>query len=129
MKYLFTLLAFFTIGSVLFIGCKKDAGTTTPQNEISQATLSSIAAHGFGTADVQKIEEGYLVEGDIILTEEFLGQQPSGSLIRIANNEQYRTTNLVNQNRTITLALDSKLSAKPGYTEALAVVRDRYNAQ
>jgi Dual-action HEIGH metallo-peptidase. len=48
--------------------------------------------------------------------------------MRIANNEQYRTTNLVSQNRTITLALDSKLKAKAGYNEALAVVRDRYNA-
>jgi hypothetical protein len=128
MKYLFTLLAFFTIGSVLFTSCKKDAGTPA-QTEISQATMSSIAAHGFGTSDVQKIEEGYLVEGDIVLTEEFLGQQPAGNLLRIANNEQYRTTNLVSQNRTITLALDSKLKAKAGYNEALAVVRDRYNAQ
>ena len=127
MKPLFRLLSFLMVGVILFTGCKKDAGNSADQ--ISQATLSSIAAHGFGTADVQKIDEGYLVEGDIILTEEFLGQPPSGSLIRIANNEQYRTTNLVNQNRTITLALDSKLSAKPGYTEALAVVRDRYNAQ
>jgi len=128
MKHLFKLLAFFIVGSLLFTSCKKDAGTT-PQNEISQATLLSIADHGFGTSDVQKIEEGYLVEGDIVLTEEFLGQQSTGNLVRIANNEQYRTTNLVSQNRTITLALDSKLKAKAGYNEALVVVRDRYNAQ
>lgn len=130
MKYLSKLVSFLAIGSIFLTSCKKDAGTTAgaTTQEISQATLSSIADHGFGTSDVQKIEEGYLVEGDIILTEEFLNQQPAGNLMRIANNEQYRTTNLVSQNRVITLALDSKLRRKPGYNEALAVVRDRYNA-
>jgi hypothetical protein len=89
MKYLFKLLAFFIIGSVLLTSCKKMQ--VLPQNEISQATLSSIADHGFGTSDVQKIEEGYLVEGDIVLTEEFLGQQPAGNLCvlqTMSNTEQ-----------------------------------------
>jgi hypothetical protein len=124
----FRLLTFLIIGSIVFAGCKKEA--SNPAEEISQATLSKIFAQGFGTSNVQKIEEGYLVEGDIILTEEFLNQAPGGNFLRIANNEQYRTTNLVTGlPRVIKLALDSKLSAKAGYPQALVVVRDRYNAQ
>jgi hypothetical protein len=122
------LICFLLIGGVVFSGCKKDLNTPQ-QEEISQETLSQIYAHGFGTSDVQKIEEGYLVEGDIVLTEEFLNQQPGGNFLRIANNEQYRTTNLVSGPRNITLALDKKLAAKAGYQQALAVVRDRYNAE
>ncbi|MEO5984467.1 MAG: M57 family metalloprotease [Ferruginibacter sp.] len=122
------LFTFLVIGSIVFAGCKKEA--STPAEEISQSTLSKIFAQGFGTSNVQKIEEGYLVEGDIILTEEFLNQAPAGNMLRIANNEQYRTTNLVTgYPRTITLALDSKLNAKQGYPEGLVVVRDRYNAE
>jgi hypothetical protein len=127
MRNLQKLFPFLIIGIILFTSCKKEANIST--EVISPETMSKIAAQGFGTSNVQKIEEGYLVEGDIVLTEEFLGQRPGGNLLRIANNEQYRTTYTVSKNRTITLALDSKLKAKAGYNEALAVVRDRYNAQ
>ena len=128
MKKTFKLLSMLAIGTLAFTSCKKDAGMDATE-EISAATLSKISQQGFGTSNVQKIEEGYLVEGDIVLTEDFLNQRPGGALLRVANNEQYRTTNLVTQNRNITLALDSKLSGKTGYTQALQVVRDRYNAE
>ncbi|HMJ47281.1 MAG TPA: M57 family metalloprotease [Ferruginibacter sp.] len=127
MKQMLKLLSFLMVVGILFASCKKDA--SNPQEEIPQATLLKIYEHGFGTFNVQKIEEGYLVEGDIILTEAFLNERPGGNFLRIANNEQYRTTNLVTAPRAIKLALDSKLAAKAGYPQALAVVRDRYNAQ
>jgi len=117
------------IAIIAFASCEKTA-VTPQQEEISAATLAKISAHGFGTSAVQKIDEGYLVEGDIILTEEFLRQNPAGNLLRIANNEQYRTTNLVTGlPRIITLALDSKLAAKAGYSLGLAEVARRYNAE
>ncbi len=128
MTKLSKLLAFVIIGSTVFTSCKKEAGSVIVE-EISASTLASISAHGFGTSNVQKIDEGYLVEGDILLTADFLAERPAGSLLRIANNEQYRTTNLVSQNRNISLALDSKLSSKAGYAEALAEVARRYNAE
>jgi hypothetical protein len=127
MKHFFRLSAFMLVAGTLFTSCKKD--NSIPQEEISQATLLKIADHGFGTANVQKIEDGYLVEGDIILTEDYLNDRPSGSFLRIANNEQYRTTNLVSAPRTIKIALDSKLAARAGYPQALQVVASRYNAQ
>lgn len=126
MKYILKLFSVVFIVSIVFTSCKKD--TSNAPDAISQETLSKIYNQGFGTSNVQKIEEGYLVEGDIVLTEEFINQTPGGNFLRIANNEQYRTTNLVNQNRTISIALDSKLKAKAGYNEALTEVATRYNA-
>lgn len=128
MKKTFKVFSMLAIAAIAFSSCKKDSGMSG-EGEISAATLLKISQQGFGTSNVQKIEEGYLVEGDIVLTEEFINQRPGGSLLRVANNEQYRTTNLVSQNRNISLALDSKLSGKAGYTQALQVVRDRYNAE
>lgn len=114
--------------SLTVTSCKKN-DIQTPQDEISQETLTKIYNQGFGISNVQKIDEGYLVEGDIVLTEEFLNSNTGGNFLRIANNEQYRTTNLVNAPRTITIALDSKLAARVGYPEALAEVARRYNAE
>lgn len=128
MKRLFKLFSLVAIGSLAITSCKKDSSMAGAE-EISDATLQKIYAQGFGTSNVQKIEEGYLVEGDIILTEEFLNSTPGGNFLRIADVEQYRTTNLVSGPRTITVALDSKLAALPGYAQGLAEVVNRYNAQ
>jgi hypothetical protein len=123
-----TLMAIVCI-SVFATSCKRE-NVITPKDEVSPAVLQQIAAQGFGTSNVQKIEEGYLVEGDIILTPEFLNSTPGGNLLRIATTEQYRTTLLVTHlPRNITVALDSKLKAKAGYNQALAEVVSRYNAQ
>ena len=130
MRQMLKPLAFLLIAGFAITSCKKEAKETV-QDEISQETLAKIANHGFGTSNVQKDEDGYLVEGDIILTEDFLNSTPGGNLLRIANNEQYRTTNLVSAGggRTIKIGLDSKLSAKAGYPQALAEVAARYNAE
>ena len=128
MKKIVKLFALVAVGSLAITSCKKDSSMSAAE-EISDATLAKISAQGFGISDVQKIDEGYLVEGDIVLTEEFLNSTPGGNFLRIANVEQYRTTNLVSGPRNITLALDSKLAAKAGYPQALEVVRDRYNAE
>ena len=128
MKKTFKVFSMLAIAAIAFSSCKKDSGMSG-EGEISAATLLKISQQGFGTSNVQKIEEGYLVEGDIVLTEEFLNTTPGGNFLRIANNEQYHTTNLVTGPRNITLALDSKLSAQAGYTAALAEVARRYNAE
>ncbi|HET9433298.1 MAG TPA: M57 family metalloprotease, partial [Chitinophagaceae bacterium] len=61
--------------------------------------------------------------------EEFLNSTPGGNFLRIANNEQYRTTNLVTAPRVITVSLDSKLSSLAGYPAALQEMVNRYNAE
>ena len=128
MRQMLKPLAFLFIAAFAITSCKKEVKEAV-QDEISQETLAKIASHGFGTSNVQKDDDGYVVEGDIILTEDFLNSAPGGNYLRIANNEQYRTTNLVTAPRTITVSLDSKLSQLAGYPAALQEMVNRYNAQ
>ncbi len=113
--------------ALTFVACKKDARQISEQKEdMSQATLSKIKDLGFGTNDVRKVDEGYLVEGDIVLTDELLNSAPDQSLLRIANNEQYRTTNLVkNLPRTITVKVSSLGTA---FVQGTDLAISRYNA-
>jgi len=120
-------LAFLLIAGFAITSCKKESKQPA-QDEISQETLTKIYDHGFGTSNVQKVDEGYLVEGDIILTEEFLNSAPGGNFLRIANNEQYRTTLLVTGlPRTITVS--SSGSVNSNVSSAIDVAIARYNAE
>jgi hypothetical protein len=122
-----TLLPFVAVVVVTFsiIACKKDVKVTVQNEEIPQETLTKIQALGFGTSSVQKHEDGYLVEGDIVLTTELLNSNPSSTLLRIANSEQYRTTNLVkNLPRVITVSMSTQLPSS--YVAALDEAISRY---
>jgi hypothetical protein len=128
MRRIVKTLTLASLASLLIISCKKN-DVKQQQASVSQDVLTKIQAHGFGTSNVQVVDEGYLVEGDIVLTPEYLNSTNAGNLLRIANTEQYRTTQLVTKlPRTITVALDSKLGSKPGYPQALAEMVKRYNA-
>lgn len=127
MKHLFKFTSLLLAGSILFTSCKKD--DTVVANEISQATLSQIASHGFGTDNVRKVAEGYIVEGDIFLSPEFLAETPAGNLLRIANDEQYRTTNLVKAlPRVITVSVSGTLTGIAVWSAATDAMISRYNA-
>jgi hypothetical protein len=126
MKHILKTAAFILAATITLTSCKKEVNESA--TEISEETLSKIYNHGFGTSNVQKTEDGYLVEGDIILTEEFLNSAPGGNLLRIANNEQYHTTNLVTGlPRVITISTSGSVSANvsAGIDGAIA----RYNAE
>lgn len=127
MKKLIKPFAVVCVAAMTFTACKKEAKTTT-EEQISQETLSKIEALGFGTSSVQKHEDGYLVEGDIVLTPELLNSNPTYSLLRVANTEQYRTTNLVNAGggRVITVSMSTQLPSS--YVAALDEAISRYNA-
>jgi hypothetical protein len=125
-----TLLPFVAVVVVTFsiVACKKDVKVTVQNEEIPQETLAKIQALGFGTSSVQKHEDGYLVEGDIVLTPELLNSNPSSTLLRVANSEQYRTTNLVTSlPRNITVSISTQLPSS--YVAALDEAISRYNAQ
>ncbi len=113
----------------LFSACTKNdepAEKKTGQAaEVSADVLKNIAALGFSTADVHKRGDAYLVEGDILLTQENLSETSTSPNLRIAETEQYRTKNLVkNLPRTITVSI-SNLPAV--YATATADAVDRYN--
>jgi hypothetical protein len=102
------------IGAALFTNsCNKHAANTTSDpTSVSSETLAKISALGFSNQNVRKTDAGYLVEDDIVLTDELLNSTPDQKLMRIANTEQYRTTNLVRSlPRSITIKVVSLGSA------------------
>lgn len=109
---------------LLTVSCKRE--NIAPQSDVPQSVLNQIAAQGFSTDHVKKVSNGYLVEGDIILTDENLTQVSSSPNLLIANEEQYRTTNLVkNLPRTITISVSGLPTV---YSDATNAAIARYNA-
>ena len=130
MKSLMTLI---TAACLLagFTSCKKESKETKAE-EVSASEIAQIKALGFNPQGAQKIPEGYLVEGDIILTHENLSEVPTSPELIIANEEHYRTNNLVNTSTyaTIKVALSNSSSQhQAAFSAALDLAISRYNAQ
>jgi hypothetical protein len=126
MKHTLKTAALIMIAAMALTSCQKDVKVA--EEEISQEVLAQIKNLGFSTANVQKIEEGYLVEGDIVLTSDRLTERPSSPTLRIAEVEQYRTFNLVTglpRNITISLSGNYNQNISDAVNNAIA----RYNAE
>jgi len=120
-----TICLLFFIGVVVLFSCKKEGKPVS--DEVPQSVKDQISALGFTSANAQKIDEGYLVEGDIIITPELLSNSPQSQFLRVGNEEQYRTTNLVKSlPRTITVSLDRRIPS--AYGPVLTEMVNRYNA-
>jgi hypothetical protein len=116
--------------SLSIMSCKKELkdAPQVAQDEVSQQVKDKISALGFTSSTAQKIEEGYLVEGDIVLTEADLNSVPENIFLRIADDEQYRTNNLVTGlPRNITVRVSSTLPSS--YITATNTAISRYNAR
>jgi hypothetical protein len=101
------------------------AKKTDPAAEVSADVLKNITALGFSTDDVHKQGDNYLVEGDILLTPANLSEVSTSPNLKIAEVEQYRTTNLVkNLPRTITVSISNLPTV---YATATANAVARYN--
>jgi hypothetical protein len=121
------------VSTFAFTACskQKEAAPAPQQEEISAATLSQIKQLGFTTADAKKVDDGYLVEGDILLTDADFARVPDYQLLRVGTEEQYRTYNLVSVpssgQRNITVSVGSTLPS--AYVAAADEAIRRYNAQ
>jgi hypothetical protein len=126
MKHMMKTICFVSAtGMVMLFSCKKEAQPVT--QGVPQSVKDQITALGFTSANAQKIDEGYLVEGDIIITPELLNSSPESQFLRVGNEEQYRTTNLVKSlPRTITVSLDRRIPS--AYDAVLDEMVSRYNA-
>jgi len=109
----------------LIISCKKDIRDVN-RSTVTQRELDQINALGFSPHGVIKIDSGYLVEGDIFLSNADLAKETKGADVRIAQTEQYRTTNLVT-----TFPLSYRLrpvGSILSYAGEIQAARDRFNA-
>lgn len=127
-KYVLGALACLLAGT-LMVSCKKDAVKSTTASEISDETKAKIYALGFGTDNVRKVAGGYLVENDIVLTEENLNTKVNSPILRVAESEQYRTTNLVavSGTRNITVLVSGLGSAYIAGTDTAIARYNRAN--
>ncbi|HYH15577.1 MAG TPA: M57 family metalloprotease [Flavisolibacter sp.] len=131
MKQLFKTLSFAAILAIAVTSCKKDVKEQPKQDEVSEETLNQIKALGFYNGGVKKVDGGYLVEGDILLSENDLKSKPNSQSLVIANEEHYRTNNLVNTSTyaTIRVALNNSSSTHQAvFSAALDEAIRRYNA-
>lgn len=116
------------LSSVSFYSCESD-DQSAKKNEIPAETVAKIASLGFDVTDraPMRFEQGYLVEGDIYLTDADLATMKDG--VVIPEVEQYRTTNLVTGTpRTIKVYIPSS-SFSATYIAALDEAIRRYNAE
>jgi hypothetical protein len=127
MRQMFRPLAFVLIAGFAITSCKKESKVA--EDEISREVLAQIKGLGFGTADAQKVEEGYLVEGDIILTPDRLNEQPTSPRLRIAEVEQYNTFNLVSVSGSRNITVSSSGSVNAAVSQAIDAAIARYNAE
>src|SRR4249919_3586342 len=113
--------------STLLFSCQKQ--DKTPVNTASQIpsdVINQIKAQGFSTDGVVASDGGYVVEGDIFLSKEALSTPNIGPILRVGEEEQYHTTNLIkNLPRTITISVQG-LDAV--WTQATDIAVSRYNA-
>jgi hypothetical protein len=122
------------------ISCQKSANKSPNDQEdedivgvaLTPGEQSLVKAAGFDETYAEKRPDGnYLIEGDMLVTKAQLqsmaGVAPAYNFI-IANEEHYRTTNLVNTNggvRTITVSLGSGFPSN--YSTGLDMALAHYN--
>ena len=96
MKQLLVFTAFVALFAGLSACTKTNPIASLPVEEgLSQEIKAKISALGFSADEAYAADGGYIVEGDIFLSEEDLSKvDPIQSLI-VGDEEQYRTTNLV----------------------------------
>ncbi|MBK5279536.1 MAG: protease B [Bacteroidia bacterium] len=132
MKNTILLLFVFTLCSGAFFSCQDSDQTNA--SPVSDETMARLVGLGFDVKNFvpMKFDDGYLVEGDIFVTDADLAvMKPAG---RVPDVEQYRTTNLVSAStvRTITMyaqqgTCNSCYSA--GMIAGLDLAIARYNAE
>ncbi len=114
---------------LIFQACTKEDTSTRRNEEVPNDVLQKIKALGFSTENVVKYDNHYVVEGDIMLSQENLERGPaSKTLLRIAGEEHYRTFNLVTGlPRTITVTTNGPISPLLSFAINQAIAR--YNAE
>lgn len=114
--------------AVLLNSCSDKEQVVNQAEDISADALTQIRQLGFSAQNVQRDEDGnYVVEGDIVLSPSELNARAAVQLLRVGQEEQYRTTNLVSGTRNISISVSNQLPA--AYVTAVDEVVRRYNAE
>jgi hypothetical protein len=132
MKKITLFLVFATIG-VGFWSCSK-TDAPAPGNEVSQEVKDAIFRLGFTSEGAFAADGGYIVEGDIFLTDEDLHRPVDYQRLVVGGEEQYHTFNTVNEANypVIKISINTGTSGNslpPTYVAGLDEAIARYNAE
>jgi hypothetical protein len=128
MKRIITPIAIICIATMSLVSCKKEI----KEQSVSTETLNQIRALGLNVDGVKKVEGGYLVEGDIVVSDADLNAHPTSPDLTIAQEEQYRTFNLLSASKHPVVKIALNNSSAPhdaAFTAALDEAISRYNAE
>jgi len=106
-----TLLIVAAMAMVVF-SCEKE--DVTSNEVVPQSVIDQLYGLGFNPDGIERVKDGYRIERDIIITDEYLSTQPVD--VRVPNAEQYRTSNVVNTggSRDITVYMEVETSGGGG---------------
>jgi len=114
---------------MLTVDSCQESETEAPvkKDEVPQAVIHKLVDLGFDVTDKApiKFDDGYLVEGDIYLTEASMADMKRGTPVPTA--EQYHTNNLVSAPRNISIFIATTFPSI--YVTALNTAIARYNAE
>lgn len=133
MKRINNLLAVAIIASMTFTACSDQSDVVADDLSVSDEVTAQIAALGFDVENFvpTKFENGYLVEGDIYLTDADLATMGKGQ--PLATVEQYSTNNLVSANGGRVITIYAPVGGRNGYSSGMIAGLDlaiaRYNAE
>ncbi|CAN5186911.1 hypothetical protein BH11BAC6_BH11BAC6_07790 [soil metagenome] len=82
------------LSTVLF-ACQKQDKAPVSNTGISSDVISQIKAQGFSTEGIVAVNGGYVVENDIFLSQADLSKALTSPTLRVGEEEQYHTTNLI----------------------------------
>jgi Dual-action HEIGH metallo-peptidase len=125
-KHFLNAVLLLTLTAAIY-SCQKK--TETVQEEVSQEVLNHIQAMGFNNEGVIATDGGFIVEGDIFIPASDLGKAINSPSLVVANEEQYRTTNLVSVSggsRNIRVSLNT---TEAYFVDALDEAIRRFNAE
>jgi Dual-action HEIGH metallo-peptidase len=132
MKKLFYSLGTVALLAIIVVSCQKSESVPAEQGQLSVDEKAMVKSAGFNSGWAEKTADGnYLVEGDMLFTkaqlQELAAKTPDYNFI-IANEEHYRTTNIVNAGtgRVITVRLGSGFPSH--YSTGLDQAIARYNS-
>lgn len=128
-KTIFTLTAVVAACMLTLFACRKNvkSDSDTSNTAVSEDVLAKIYNLGFSNKNVTTDGNGnYIVEGDILISQKELDGTPEMKFLRVGDEEQYRTYNLVTGlPRNITVSMSSALNT---WSTALNTAISRYNA-
>lgn len=114
--------------ALTFASCSKEKVLNADESKLSNSEVSMIEAAGLRATGATRESDGYLIEGDILVTADELRAMSSnqGPELIVANSEQYRTYYLVRYlPRVIKIKYTgTRASVSTALTNAVA----RYNA-